>query len=328
MPARRGLSLLELLVVVAVLVLISGLTLRSLANVVASDPHSVAIQLQSRLQGLRERARQGARPVSVRLVRDPSRPDLAIALVALQPGDRLVFGTGAATVQFERDPVTGEVTRVRGLTADCDWVGLRDRGHLRLPARIRIPAGQGEWYSISDLTGVPGRPGESIATLASPLDPGLVLQAAPAVVATPAGSPLATCELETVATWSATTEPFSFPASLVIDLRRSQLPSDWETTDGDLDLTCASRGDLPEAGQRPIVLVLRPRQDAERGLDLASGACTGGAEGLVLWPGSGRVGVYPLDTTDAKNNETGAAGADGLADDPFRLVLAGPGGES
>ncbi|MFM8224167.1 MAG: prepilin-type N-terminal cleavage/methylation domain-containing protein, partial [Planctomycetaceae bacterium] len=56
MPARRGLSLLELLVVVAVLVLISGLTLRSLANVVASDPHSVAIQLQSRLQGLRERA--------------------------------------------------------------------------------------------------------------------------------------------------------------------------------------------------------------------------------------------------------------------------------
>jgi prepilin-type N-terminal cleavage/methylation domain-containing protein len=334
MPSRRGLSLIELLVAVAVLVLVSGLALRGLAGVTASDPRHVANQLQSRLQGLRERARQSGRPAAVRLVRDAQSPHLVVAIAGLTPGQRLSYGGSPAPVQFERDPAQGTttvavpVTRVRGLTPACDWLGLHERGHLRLPARMRIPAGTGEWYSVTRLISVPGQPGETVAELATPLDPGLVLQPPPAVVAIPAGSPLATCELETAAAWSAGSEPITLPANIVIDLRSSRLPEGWLAGATDLDLTWQPRGEVVEVGQHPLVLVLRPRHDAQRGLDPASADCAGVAEGLVLWPGSGRVGVYPLDTTDTKNNETGAEGPDGLADDLFRFALAAPGGES
>lgn len=326
MRFRRGFSLLELLIVMGLLVLVGGLALRVGAAVSTRDAGIVAQRLQSRLQGLRERAGQCGRPVGLRLVRDPHQPGLVVGLVGLQSGTRLAYGSSGTPVQFERGtPGTGEVTRVRGLTSDCDWQNLVDRGHLGLPFRLRIPAGQGEWYSVVSLSAESGRPGEIVADLATPLAEGLVIQPSPATVATPAGSPWATCEVETRPTCSAAAENWEFPAGWVIDLAHSRLPGDWQDAT-ELDVVCDPQGELVGLGRSPLIWLIRPREDAERRLDVAHPECRGGAVAVVLRPGSGRVEVSMIDPTDEKNNQTGAAGADGLADDPLRMALA-TGGE-
>jgi prepilin-type N-terminal cleavage/methylation domain-containing protein len=127
-------------------------------------------------------------------------------------------------------------------------------------------------------------------------------------------------------------QPLQLPAGIVIDigvdslLSRSDLPqSGWTADYAAYDILFNARGGvggrLGATGLVPFLLC--DGRDVEEGLNPASPTSRGDWLAVTLFTQTGFVISSAVDATDARNNTTGAAGADGLADDPYRFAKMG-----
>ncbi|MDX1967327.1 MAG: prepilin-type N-terminal cleavage/methylation domain-containing protein [Planctomycetaceae bacterium] len=174
--AARGFTLIELLVVVLITLVLTAITVSVINISINGDKvRSGARQIQSYLEGARDRAIFAKEPRGVRFLLDPTDPRTVSSLVYIAPTDPWTEGT----VLLERpdgdndgNPAnngdTGDSLNIapyndsadavwvlRGFdgdtntyTRDTGWKGLYDRGVLRDGARIQIPYGTGAWYTI------------------------------------------------------------------------------------------------------------------------------------------------------------------------------------
>jgi len=340
MSSRRGFSLVELLVVISILLVLASAVAWGIAGTRGLDrPAAGARLIQAQLLGARDRASQARAPRGVRFVRDSQAPQQLTGLAFLQPAPLLRYGGSSSPFQLEREdlaPADGqadrsEVRQLRGLTAAFDWLALQQAGQLEVPFRIRQPAQTGRWHTVISLDAVPGHPEQTVARVFADLGAGDSGTSPLAVVAVPADSVRATCELD-LGSAAATEQPAeALPAGLVIDLLHSLVPESWRIPTARLDLWAQPTGGLTAGqGVAPplIALVLRDRRDADLSRNPADPTCVGPALGLLIAPQTGRVQTFSLDLTDVIQNDTQAPGPDGRADDLFRHARLSAGGAS
>ncbi len=174
--AARGFTLIELLVVVLITLVLTAITVSVINISVDGDKvRSGARQIQSYLEGARDRAIFAKEPRGVRFLLDPTDPRTVSSLVYIAPTDPWTEGTvllerpdgdndgnpannGDAGDSLNTAPYSDSPDAVwvlRGFdgdasnyTRDTGWKGLYDRGVLRDGARIQIPYGTGAWYTI------------------------------------------------------------------------------------------------------------------------------------------------------------------------------------
>jgi prepilin-type N-terminal cleavage/methylation domain-containing protein len=127
-------------------------------------------------------------------------------------------------------------------------------------------------------------------------------------------------------------QPIQLPAGIVIDLgadevlNRSDLPSPgWNASRTTYDILFGARGavsgPLGSAGRIPLLLC--DSRDFDEGLNPASATTRGDWLTVTLFAQTGFILSSVVDATDTRNNSTGAAGFDGLADDPYRFAKMG-----
>lgn len=166
-----GFTLIELMVVIALLVLIASMTVAAInLNVNNDKVRAGSRQVQSYLAGARDRAIYSKAPRGVRFLLDPTNNRTVSSMVYIAPTDPWTQGT----IQLERldtanngiadfsealpDSSNGGAIVVRGFDYDpnypnatpTDWVNLYNQGLLANGARIRIPADNGVWYTVTN----------------------------------------------------------------------------------------------------------------------------------------------------------------------------------
>ena len=165
-----GFTLIELMVVVALLVLIASMTVAAInLNTNYDKVRAGSRQVQSYLAGARDRAIYSKAPRGVRFLLDPTvTPSRTVSsMVFIAPTDTWTQGT----IQLERldanndgtvdnyvsmPPNNPPAVIVRGFDNDpnnpyaipTEWVDLYNQGLLSNGARIRIPAVNGDWYTV------------------------------------------------------------------------------------------------------------------------------------------------------------------------------------
>ena len=137
-------------------------------------------------------------------------------------------------------------------------------------------------------------------------------------------------------------QPIPLPAAVVVDLRYSSqnlltlaTGASGATVAPNIDILFSPRGTIAGAsgGLGSFYLCLRDVEDASPGTyangptlpprDPSDPTCKGDCLILAVNPATGLVQTYAADVTDNFNNSTGAAGADGFADNLFRFAQAG-----
>ncbi len=165
-----GFTLIELMVVVALLVLIASMTVAAINLNVNNDKiRAGSRQVQSYLAGARDRAIYSKSPRGVRFLLDPTViPSRTVSsMVFIAPTDPWTRGTiqlerldadndGDADNYVSMPPNNPPAVIVRGFDNDpntayrTEWVDLYNRGLLKDGARIRIPANDGNWYTVTN----------------------------------------------------------------------------------------------------------------------------------------------------------------------------------
>ena len=248
---RLGFTLIELLIVIGLLLLLAGMTVSAINITVDGDKvRSGARQVQSYLEGARDRAIYSKAPRGVRFLLDPTNDRTVSSLVFIGPTDNWSDGTiqlerldddsdNAGVADHNPDIIadsTGSLALiVRGFDNDTSfpsptgWVDLYRRRLLTNGARIRIPRDGGTWYTVqTDLlpyadpldplyvgTNYPPRLKLTVAYRESPTN--LNLSAVPAF--NPGSGPQ-TYELELPPTVLPNQEPILMPKGVVIHLDR------------------------------------------------------------------------------------------------------------
>ena len=165
-----GFTLIELMIVVALLILIASMTVSAInLNTNNDKVRAGSRQVQSYLAGARDRAIYSKAPRGVRFLLDPTNNRTVSSMVFIAPTDPWTQGT----IQLERldadndndaDNYTSMPANnppaviVRGfdnaLTSSgyypTEWVSLYRQGMLKDGARIRIPANEGTWYTVTN----------------------------------------------------------------------------------------------------------------------------------------------------------------------------------
>lgn len=349
---RGGVTLIELIVVVTIIVILVAITATAIRVNYDSDRiRAGARQMQSYLLGARDRAIHAKAPRGVRLILDPQLPNVVTSMIYIEPvnvepynveiygaTDRTlpISGTNLARrVELPINPTTGQVRPVVP-----DWASLDDDGLLiRGRTRIRIPAdSRGEWYVIQDFAFDPpngankGRDSQVLLLSTEYRQPVNGTR-----VITQAQLDLPPVPLENE-------QPVQLPRGICIDLFRCsqwvpsstapnprldfKIPADWRIAvspssfSTQLDILFSPRGSVigPAAASGIIQLYLTEEFAAEAGLDPSYE--TGDfpvPDNIIttIFTRTGTVITSPVNKTDQFNNVSGAAGADGRADDPF-----------
>ncbi|MFN6103993.1 MAG: hypothetical protein ACK5EA_06035 [Planctomycetaceae bacterium] len=140
------------------------------------------------------------------------------------------------------------------------------------------------------------------------------------------------------------TEPMAMPTGMVIDLKWSSpsaqaLATSLEATGalGKIDLMFTPRGNItgPASVMGPIHFLIHDLQDAvtrvpgpnNTTVPLSPIDPKNRSDKIILtiFPATGNVQSFPIDSTDLLNNSDGSTGPDGLADDLFRFARNGSG---
>ena len=141
---RRGFTLTELLIVVAILLTLSGLTLSVYNTNRGSDrTRSAARIAQSAFLGAKDRAMNAKDFRGVRLTLDPADSNLVTGFAYIQPIPHDPYPSGSFTM--ERD-ASGNVTILRATSA-ADWSFTSS--HFAVPGQIRMPAASGQWFHFT-----------------------------------------------------------------------------------------------------------------------------------------------------------------------------------
>lgn len=273
---RRGFTLVELLVVVFILVILTALAVTAVNFTLGHERiRSAARQIQSYLEGARDRAIYANQPRGVRFLPDQINPNTVSSLVfigaplmhtdgqiqlerfdneedALGNNNGILDGSEDGSVPGPNATPDGilngngiadgpDIRVVRGF--NTGWFNLKQRGLLVDGARMRIPGDKnGAWYTVltTRLTAT-----DEALVLTTPLrDPGTSLTTQE-VMAFPNGGPT-TYELELPPTPLPGEDPVLLPRGIVIDLDRSKLPPGWRLAMGKysarMDLMFSPRG--------------------------------------------------------------------------------------
>jgi len=165
-----GFTLIELMIVVALLILIASMTVSAInLNTNNDKVRAGSRQVQSYLAGARDRAIYSKAPRGVRFLLDPTNNRTVSSMVFIAPTDPWTQGT----IQLERldadndndaDDYTSMPANnppaviVRGFDNELtstgyyptEWVSLYRQGMLKDGTRIRIPANGGAWYTVTN----------------------------------------------------------------------------------------------------------------------------------------------------------------------------------
>lgn len=254
---RRAFTLIEMLIVMGILVLLLAMTVAAVRFTRDADRITgAASQVQSFINGARDRAINFRSPIGVRMFLDPTNPRAVTSMAYIDPAGMENEGTIRL---FRWDPGLDGSTDARtnsldinedGITVDPEdllpgdnpakvwmvvgdgvrWWELKRRGLLFDGMRIRIPSGvNGNWYPVNtrliDTSVAPTRYQALILTIPY-RDPG----------DTPVGQSLAfksggpeTYELQ-LAPQMLPVEPSILPENVVIDLDASKIPDAWRPT--------------------------------------------------------------------------------------------------
>jgi prepilin-type N-terminal cleavage/methylation domain-containing protein len=347
---RRAFSILELLVVVAILLALSSLALAVYhANSGSDRTRSAARIAQSALLGAKDRALHAKEVRGVRCIRDSADPSLVTGFAYLAPIAPLQYGSqvsgGKSTIQILRPDADNDGQGTDATTSDAilvagtgvDWLQLDANGFLSLPTtRIRIPAGSGAWYTLRPIAGqtVPPyfaqpRGATVLLTLASPF--ATPDTNSPNVVAVAAASSKASCEIELASSLLPFHQPMPLPSAVVIDLDYSSSnvqalslkglgtagSGPASTGSADIDIMYSPRGMLtgPVAALGPLHFLLNNIRDASANLNPIDPRNQGDKLVLTVFPQTGLVATFPIDPTDANH--------DGIADDLFHFAKLG-----
>lgn len=334
---RRAFTLIEILVVITIIIVLTVLVV-SVYNMNAGGDkiRSAARTAQSAFLGARDRALHAKAARGIRLIRDPSDLTLVTGFAYIQPMDVLQYGPQSIELlRRDESPADnvpdppGDVVIVHGFVDPggsppknpappyVDWYSLTD--FFSNPARIRIPAGTGQWYTFTwTSTGKYAlTSNQAYLQLTSPFtDPG-----APGVVAHDRSSGNSSCEIELSPELLPNHAPISLPSGVVIDLDFSSLNVNTNWPAGppstNINLMFSPRGMVtgPLSALGPIHFLLNDVQDATQGLNPIDSKNKGQKLILTIFPQTGNVATYPIDPTDLDGN--------GTADDLFRFAKLG-----
>ena len=213
MSNRRAFTLVELLVVLAIVLILAAVTITSVNFSYNADRmRAGGRQLQSFLMGARDKAIYANEVRGVRLLLDPNDNHAVSAVQYIGAPQR---ETGMLTFN---SATTGDSTgRTVSSISGTPWFNLINRGFLKVGNRIQIPQDTGAWFTISaihtvlPLTNPPqkllvlNRPNSDLAGTINPISFSLEL------ASTPLGD----------------AQPVQLPRGTVIDLDGSQIPSTW-----------------------------------------------------------------------------------------------------
>jgi type II secretory pathway pseudopilin PulG len=326
---------------------------------------SSARAAQSSFLGARDRASQAKETRGIRLQRDSSDPTLINGFQYVRPLPSLYYGAagkgGAATAfSIRRLNNAPEAIIIAGLGSSIDWFQLDSSGVFDLNStRVRIPAGEnGSWYRLVPLQNQPPFFVQKSGTiqLMRLAQPFLNVDTSPPNVdAVLPDSPKASMELQLGNEVSPFTEPMPLPTGMVIDLKWSSASAKALVSSVDsngalakIDLMFTPRGNItgPASVMGPIHFLIHDLQDAvsvETVDRLNNWTLAPVPDGqpdplspisprnrsdkiiLTIFPATGNVQSFPIDSTDVVNNADGSAGPDGLPDDLFRLARNGSG---
>ena len=265
---RPAFTLIELLVVMTLFVIITAMTVAAINFSIQGDRvRGAARTVQSYFEGARDRAIFAREDRGVRLIRDLNNPNVANSMVYIGAGEPYSEG-GIILERPDLNPADGnpDSDDIRILRGDpdfpTDWFNLKQRGLLTDGARIKIPRGDaGVSYTVFTnlLTAT-----DEVLVLSVPLQ----VSAHPAsmgIIAYPQGDGPRTYELELPPTVLPNQDPVTFPAGVVIDLLRSDVPGFWSTGTTRLDVLFSPRGTATgaAAAKGVIHLVLADQVDAQ-----------------------------------------------------------------
>ncbi len=243
-----GFTLIELLVVVAVLLILIVMTVSVLDFTFTSERvRSASRQMQSALEGARDRAIFAGKPRGLRLLVDPTDPRIVTSMVYV--GEEIDWDVGRAEVRLERkdfeedtnnngqldsgedtngngrldgngSPDSPDVLIVRG-GSSCGWNTLKERGFLNDSLLIYLgDANNGEWYQVLTYRLSASNP---VLELDSPYQG--PIQDQTGVIASPAG--ITPYSLKLPSRILPDAQPILLPDGICIDLDGSNVPTNW-----------------------------------------------------------------------------------------------------
>ncbi len=149
-----GFTLVELLVVIFIMVLLLAMTATAINfSMDAERIRGAARQLQSYLEGARDRAIYAKEPRGVRLLLDETNPRAVSSVVYIAPSEPMRAGTvflqrsGGTSGRFIRVAWKSDEQLPASVPRMSEWWMLKQKGLLNDNARIRIPR-DGLWYPL------------------------------------------------------------------------------------------------------------------------------------------------------------------------------------
>lgn len=329
--SRSGFTMIELLIVIGLMVLLATITVTTINLTISGDKvRAASRQVQSYLEGARDRAIHAKAPRGVRFLLDPTNSRTVSSMVYIAPTDDWTQGT----IQLEWDSSTPPQVRVvRGFDSDPNsynsnnptgWVGLiglYQQGLLRDGARILIPNDStGTWYTINTSLLPNYNPS------AGSYSPPRLLLTTPYVTPATNSNPTAfnpaflpgtgpiTYRLQLPANVLPNQEPTLLPKGTVIDLDRcsktpaapsvstSTLPASWMFTGvtpfiytNQMDVMFSPRGTVigTSAGKGLIHFYVAEQKDADQALIPLSSP--GDKHIVSLFGRTGAISVHPVD---------------------------------
>lgn len=332
LSARGGFTLIELLVVVGILIVLTTMTI-SLVNVTQDEDRvrAAAAQVQSFLEGARDRAIHSGEPRGVRFLLDPNNPNpgTATANSMLYIGAPEVYGAGQSAVirPYNYDGAGNPLDWMVRPALDSElllWRNFHDRGLISNGSPIQI---EGQFYTIVRVKGA----NTDFFTLTKKYTGSKFQGLKYRLFLNPTVLP--------------NQEPRQLPRNVVIDLDNSILPDAWSS--GTLDVMFSPNGTVTGlvASAGVVHLYIADQADVDQVYDLdgdgiidltkgdfrftpgANQIDPDGAGGnppiiregneriVSLRTQTGAIGVHNVDPTDSNS--------DGFADDPFRYSAQG-----
>jgi type II secretory pathway pseudopilin PulG len=290
---RNAFTLVELLVVITILIVLTGMTL-ALVNVTEDEDRvrAGAAQVRSFLEGARDRAIHAKEPRGVRFLPDTDNPNIATSMLYIGPPENYAFGQ--ISIGDFSDPMNPKPRKVN-LLGPADWDNLRVRGLIPNAGAVLRIGDQNLFFTIlwdgtdylltKDYAGTMGVPED------------YSLQLNPNVLPNQ--------------------EPRLLPRDVVIDLSNSRIPNSWTVSGAQLDVLFSPHGTVTglvaSAGEIDLLVA--------EGVDVLQSRKPGaydkeGNERIVsLRTQTGGISVHNVDTTGA------TATTD--ATDPFKFAALG-----
>lgn len=321
---RSGFTLVELLVVTGILLILAGLSVGVISVALEGDRiPSSARQVQSFLEGARDRAIFAQENRGVRFIRSETRDDEIVSMMYIGSAGE---STGKAQVDYVEHPMMpGTFFYVLTQESGQSWTDLYNRELLVKGARIQFGT---LWYSIHDDTfDDAANYIELPSAMSGPrikLSRDWIGPADPDPMDPLVGLDDQAYTLELAPVPLPDEEVVSLPRGVVIDVDESQLPLLWKSDpDVRLEVLFSPHGTVTGSVASAGLLHFLVADTRDTELARVIGAPDKEGEELIvtLFTKTGLIETFPVDVTDLNDGAMGPP--DGIADDPFRYAETG-----